>query len=372
MTSRSAPARIPLDRPLLGREESAYLTDAIRSGWLSWQGFYVRQLEKEFARYCKSRFAISMSTGSAALQIALQALGVKAGDEVIVPTLTFSATAFAASLTGAKVVFADTTPGRLTIEPEDAARRITRRTRAIVVVHLYGRPVDMDPLMRIARKHGIPVVEDAAEAPGARYKGRPVGALGTLGCFSFHNKLMASGEGGMITGNDPALAERIRSLKNPSPDNRTAFTEIAMNHRMSNLHAAVGLAQLRRLERVIAAKRKIAGAYDRHLRRIKGVETLLAEKHTRSVYWRYSMLVTDEFPVSRDELVKRLADRGIESRAIFLPMHTHPYYRGASKGRYPYADDLSRRGLDLPTSPLLTDRELRRVVAEIASIGRGS
>lgn len=360
---------LPLDEPTLGDEEIKYLTDCIRSGWLSWQGTYVRRLEEEFARYCGCEHASAMANGSSALLVALQALGIGPGDEVIVPTLTFSATAFAVSMVGARVRFLDCAPGSMTLDTEAFEASITPSTRAVIPVHLYGRPADMEPICSIARAHSVRVIEDAAQAVGAEYQGRRVGGFGDIGCFSFHNKLIASGEGGVITTQDWSIAETINLLKNPSPDNRTTFDRISINYRMSNLHAAVALAQLERLEDVVAGKRRIARLYDELLTNVPGIKLLPAPDETRSVYWRYSVAVTQDFPLSRDALVAALCDSGYQARALYQPLHRHPYYRQHAQESHPIAEELAATGLDLPSAPDLSADQVRRVAECIAESG---
>ncbi len=363
---------IRLDEPVVGEEEVAYLSECIRSRWLSWQGSYVERFQREFAVYCGSAVAIATANGTAALVLALQALGIGKGDEVIVPALTFSATAFAVSIVGADVVFADCRPGHVTVDPDDVERRISARTKAVVPVHLYGRPADMDAVVAVAKRHKLKVVEDAAQAVGAEYKGRKVGSIGDIGCFSFHNKLISTGEGGMIVTNDSRLAELVRQRMNPSPDNRGAFSAISANARMSNLQAAVGTAQLQRLEKVIEGKRRVAKLYERYLSHVKTIELIPEPPEGRSVFWRYSVLVDDRSSITRDRLVAGLRASGIEARAMFYALHRHAYYARSQTERsgLPVAESLSRRGIDLPSSATLDEEQIRRVVDTIATCCR--
>ncbi|HVA65764.1 MAG TPA: DegT/DnrJ/EryC1/StrS family aminotransferase [Elusimicrobiota bacterium] len=360
----------PLDAPVVGAREIAYLKDCVRRGWLSWQGEYVARLERAFARYCGARYAMTVSSGSSALMLALQSLGIGKGDEVIVPALTFSATAFAATLLGASVRFVDCAPGTLTIDPAALSAAITRRTRAVIAVHLYGRPADMHAVKKAASHRRIAIIEDAAQAAGAECNGRRAGSIGDAGCFSFHNKLIASGEGGMIVFPSRRSLKRARLLRSPAPENRTAFNGLAMNNRMSNLHAAVALAQLEKLERTVAGKRRVADLYNRRLASVPGIEILPEPLHTRSVYWRYTAFVSSGFPMTRDQLVHFLNSRAIQTRAIFRPLHLHPVYRGARQETFPVAEDFSRRGFDLPTSPKLTARDVDDIVSVIATAAR--
>ncbi|MDE1976587.1 MAG: DegT/DnrJ/EryC1/StrS family aminotransferase [Elusimicrobia bacterium] len=361
----------PLDQPILGAREITYLKDCVRRGWLSWQGEYVARLERAFAQYCGTPHALSVSSGSSALMLALQTLGIGKGDEVVVPALTFSATAFAATLLGASVRFIDCAPGSLSIDPDALPAVLTRRTRAVIAVHLYGRPADMDAIKKTVAGRRIAVIEDAAQAAGAEYKGRRAGSLGHAGCFSFHNKLIASGEGGMIVFSNRRLLERARFLRSPAPENRTAFNSLVMNNRMSNLHAAVALAQLERLEQTVAGKRRVAGLYNRRLAAVPGIEILPEPPHTRSVYWRYTAFVEKSFPLTRDQLVRVLNSRGIQARAIFRPLHLHPVYGGARRRSFPVAEDFSKRGFDLPTSPNLSAGAIDDIVRAITAAARG-
>lgn len=359
---------IPVDEPSVGRKEIEYVSDAIRSGWLSWQGKHVGLFENEFAQYCGVRFAISMSTGTAALVVALQAAGVGPGDEVIVPTLTFSASAFTASLLGAKVIFADSEKHRLNLDPYDVERRISPQTKVIMPVHLYGRPVDMDPLMEVARSKKVVVVEDVAEAVGAIYKGRKVGSIGDMGCFSFHNKLIATGEGGMVTTNDERISETIIALKTPAPNNYTESPLLSLNYRMSNVTAAIGRAQLAQLEETIRKKRYLAQKYTTLLKNCPGITTIPEAPESRDVYWRYTVLVDSDHRLGRDKLVAALNELGIQARSIFYPMHLHPYYRTQPAPRFEVAEDLSGRGIDLPSGTNLTDEQINFVASSILKL----
>ena len=351
---------IPLDEPIVGDREIEYLTDCIRSGWISWQGPYVGAFEKRAAQYIGVQHAVSTCNGTAALIVALQALGIGEGDEVIVPTLTFSASVWAIVLAGGVPVLADSLSGRFSVDPADIARRITPRTRALLVVHLYGHPVDMDPIMDLAKTSGLRVVEDVAQAFGADYKGRKVGGIGDIGCVSFHNKLIATGEGGMILTSSAQVAQRVAALRTPSPDNRTDFSDISLNFRMSNLTAAVGLAQLERLEETLAAKRAIAHFYDAAFRG-SVLETIGDDEGSRGAYWRSSALTTPRTRMSRDRLADALGQHGITARASYQPMHLHPTYRDSSSQGFPNAERVSLRGIDLPSSPRLTTAELTQV-----------
>ena len=259
--------KIPIAEPDIGQEEIRNVTEAVKSGWISSKGQFIKDLEEQFARYFNVNFGASTSNGTSALHLALDALGIKMGDEVIVPTLTFIASANVVKYTGARPVFVDSHPDYWCIDPEKIEEKITDRTKAIMPVHLYGHPCDMDPIVRIAKKHDLFIVEDCAEAHGAEYRGKKVGSFGIISCFSFYgNKIITTGEGGMCLTNDKELAEKIRILRDHgmSPEKRYWHDVVGFNYRMTNLQAAIGVAQLAKLDKFIEKKRKIA----RNLQRI--------------------------------------------------------------------------------------------------------
>ena len=357
---------IPVAEPLLSGNELAYVTDCIKSGWVSSLGAYIPRFEEMFAQFCGARFGIATSNGTAALHLALVALGIGPGDEVIVPTLTFVATANAVTYTGAKPVFADSEPRTWNLDPADVARKITPATRALIPVHVYGHPADMDPLLDLARKHNLLVIEDAAEAHGALYKGKRVGSMGALNCFSFYgNKIITTGEGGLITTNDAALAEKARWLRDHgmSTEKRYWHPVIGYNYRITNVQAAIGVAQMERIEEFIARKRRIAETYNQLLARVSGLTLPPEEKWATNVYWMYSALVGVEFGPSRDELMARLKQRKIDSRPFFYPIHTMPPYHTSES--LPVAEALSRRGINLPSAVTLTDEDIHRIATAI-------
>ena len=367
-SSQRPPDFIPVYTPLLNGREEKYVLDAVRSGWISSLGKYVNRFETQFAAFCEVAHGVSVSNGTVALHLALHALGIGPGDEVIVPSLTFVASANAVRYTGAVPVFADVDPDTWCIDPDDAARRITPRTRAIMPVHLYGHPAPMDAITALAAEHDLIVVEDAAEAHGATVAGRPVGGLGRIGAFSLYaNKIVTTGEGGMLTTDDAALAARCRMLRDHAmpPERRYWHEEIGFNYRMTNLQAAVGVAQMERVHELVERKRAIADLYLQRLRELPGV-TLPAERHGyTNVYWMFSILVEPPFPLTRDELIPALRAQGIDSRPFFHPLDTLPPYRNGHPR--PVAMRLSRCGLNLPSSPGLTEAQ----IVYICSVLRG-
>lgn len=366
--------RIPVAEPVLGEEELANVVEAVRSGWISSLGSFIGQFEREFSAFCGARHGIAVANGTAAMHLALLGAGVGPGDEVLVPSLTFVATANAVRYCGAVPIFVDSERATWQMDPAALEARLTERTRAILPVHLYGHPCDMDPILELARRRGLVVVEDAAEAHGAEYRGRRVGALGAAGCFSFYgNKIITTGEGGMCVTNDAALAERLRLLRDHGMDPKRHYWHeiVGYNYRMTNLQAAVGVAQMKKIARFIDKKRQIAGWYAESLAPLarRGRIRLHPEAPwARSVYWMYSVLLEDS-RLSLDEVRSRLSDRGVDSRPFFHPVHTlPPYTRGE---RLPVAEDLAARGLNLPSGVGLERTQVERVAQALAQALEG-
>ena len=360
---------IPVSEPCLDGNEMKYLTDCLQSGWVSSLGKYITTFEQKYAEFCGVKYAVAVSNGTTALHLALAALGIGAGDEVIVPTLSFIATANAVRYTNATVVFADSEAETWNIDPADVARKITSHTKAIIPVHIYGHPANMQPILDLAKKHNLAVIEDAAEAHGALYKGKRVGSLGLVGSFSFYgNKIITTGEGGILTTDDDALANRLRFLRDHAmdPNKRYWHTEVGYNYRMTNMQAALGVAQMERIEEFITRKRKIAELYAEGLKDIPSVTLPPEAAWATNVYWMFSILLNPDFPIQRDEFLKRLKEQGIDNRPFFYPIHQMPPY--VTENRYfPVADDLSQRGLNLPSAVTLTDEEIAYITQTIRS-----
>jgi perosamine synthetase len=360
---------IPVAEPLLGEKELEYVTDCVRSGWVSSLGEYVRRFEREFAAYCGVRYGVATHNGTVALHLALAALGIGPGDEVILPTLTFVATANAVAYTGATPVFVDSEPHTWNIDPQAVACAITPDTRAIIAVHLYGHPADMDPLRTQATQHGLTLIEDAAEAHGARYKGRRVGSLSDLAVFSFYgNKIITTGEGGMVLTDDTALAEHCFFLGNQAKQKQNPYwhSEIGYNYRMTNMQAALGVAQLERVDELIAIRVRNAAHYQRRLSALPGLSLPPCVEWAENVYWMYTVLVEDDYGLDRDTLMARLRQRGIETRPAFYPIHTLPMYdRGQ---RFPVAEELGRKGINLPSGATLTPEQVDIVCDALTEI----
>lgn len=357
---------IPIAEPSLGEEELKSVTEAIKSGWISSKGKFVHEFEEGFARYCGVKWGIATSSGTTALHLALVALGIGPDDEVIVPTLTFIATANVVRYNGAKPIFVDSHPDYWCLDPEKIEGAITPRTRAIIPVHLYGHPCDMDAIMDIARRRNLYIIEDAAEANGAEYKGKKVGSFGDIACFSFYgNKIITTGEGGMCLTNDTKLAEKMRILRDHgmNPTKRYWHDIIGFNYRMTNMQAAVGVAQLEKLDKFIEKKRQIARWYGEGLRDLaeKGLIKLHPEMPwAKCSYWMYSILIEDGFGMSRDESMERFAEKGIETRPLFYPIHIMPPYR--NNDCFPVAEEIARKGINLPSGVGLTRQTIKKIV----------
>jgi perosamine synthetase len=379
------PAPDPVPQPYRGRiipvadtrldgNELRYLTQCVESNWISSAGPFVARFEEEFARAVGCRHGVACANGTAALHLALAALALGPGDEVILPTFTMIATVNAVSYTGATPVLVDADPETWNLNVAQVESSITPRTRAILVVHTYGHPADMDPLRELARHHGVALVEDAAEAHGACYRGHPVGSLGDAATFSFYaNKIVTTGEGGMVTTNDDELAGVARRLRDHafSPERHFWHEYRGFNYRMTNLQAAVGLAQTERLAELVEKRQANARLYHDLLAPVRGLWLPGERPGVQSVFWMYALLVGDDFGCSRDELRCRLADRGIETRTFFIPIHLQPiYFDRFRRRRYPIADTLCRQGLYLPSGPTLTESDIDFVAATIAQVRR--
>lgn len=364
--------RIPVAQPVLGERERENVLAALADGAISgFYGAWLGRFEDEFAAYCGCAHGVAVSSGTAALHVALAALGITRGDEVLVPTLTNMATFFAVHYTGATPVPIDVEPDTGNLDPLLLDARVTPRTRAILVVHLFGQPVDMDAVAAVARRHGLAVVEDCAEAHGAEYRGRRVGGLGTIGCFSFYaNKVITTGEGGMCTTNDAELAARMRSLKSLAfgRDNKFMHSDIGFNYRMTNLQAAIGSAQFGQIDQILAMKRAIARRYGELLGGSPDLQLPVEREHTRNVYWMYHVLLSGPAAGARSTIMARLAEDGIETRETFVPYHLQehlPLPPGVGRDDCPVASGIARRGFYLPSGPVLAAGDMEFVAARL-------
>ncbi len=360
---------IPVCEPRLNGNEQKYVLDCVESNWISSAGKYIPLFEQEFSRRCGARYGVSCCNGTVALHLALAALDIGPGDEVIIPTFTMIATVNSVTYTGAKPVLVDSEMETWNMDVTHIEDKITERTRAIMPVHTYGHPVDMDVVLDIAERHGLFVVEDGAEAHGAEYKGRKIGGIGHATCFSFYaNKIITTGEGGMVTTNDEEFARLAWNLRDHAFSEERHFwhTYLGYNYRMTNLQAAVGLAQTERFDELVGIRRDNALYYNSLLKEVEGITLPPEAPWAKSVYWMYSLLVQDDFGISRDELRKRLAQRGIETRTFFIPVHLQPIYYEAYKGqRYPVAEELCGRGFYLPSASTLTKEEINFIVESL-------
>jgi len=350
-----------LDEPYVNSKEINYLTKAIKSGWISSQGPFVKKFEKKFAKYIGVKYAKSCFSGTSALTLLFSTLKLKKNDEVIMQSFNFSADAFALKQSGAKIIFADSAKGQFAICPFDVKKKKKKKKKMIILTHLYGIPADMDPLLDICKKKNIFLIEDCSQAAGSIYKGRMVGSIGDFNIHSFHNKLIASGEGGMVTTNSKILAERFDNLKNPAsvnrPEERRNFVEISLNHRMSNLHAAVGLAQLERLEKNIKKKIMMAKIYNKIFKNVSGIKLIINKlPKSRSVYWRYTIFLDPKINIKK--FIFEAKKKKIVTRRTYLPLHLHPVF----KKKYNYSmlncENLGKYGLDIPSGVKLKKRHI--------------
>jgi perosamine synthetase len=355
---------IPVNRPLLNGNEKKYLNECIETGWISSEGPFVKKLEAGFSKLMGCAHGIAVSNGSVAIEVALAALRIGTGDEVILPTFTIISCASAIVRAGAIPVVVDCQPDTWNLDPNLLAEKITSRTKAIMVVHIYGLPVDMDPVIELARQHGLFVIEDAAEQHGQTYKGRPVGSLGDIAAVSFYpNKQITTGEGGMVLTNDKALAERCRDLRNLCFDKERRYIhqELGWNFRMSNVQAAIGVAQLERIDQIIAKKRQIGRWYQEFLRAHPRLQ--LAPERTEyaeNIYWVVGVVLDDAVPCDAVEAMARLRNNGVDSRHFFWPIHEQPVFRNRGWFRNeccPNAERIARRGFYLPSGVGLTEEE---------------
>ena len=369
--------RIPVAAPDLKGNEEKYVVDAIRSSWISSSGQYLEKFEHEFARTCGTNSAITVCNGTVALHLALLALDVRPGDEVLVPSLTYIATANAVRYVGAEPVFVDVDPETWCLDPNLIEAAISRRTKGIIPVHLYGHPADMDPIKHLAGVHGLWVVEDAAEAHFAKYKGCPTGSLASIATFSFYgNKIITSGEGGALTTSDSALELRIRTLRGQGmdPQRRYYFPVTGYNFRLTNVACALLCAQLERRDEIVARRKQIFDAYWSRLKDVPGIGFQPRAAWAEPAHWLFCITVdTRSFGRNRDQLAADLDEAGIETRPFFIPLHTLPPFREQAQARgdsVPVTDDLGKIGLNLPTYSALTDSDIDSICDRIRHSAR--
>lgn len=366
---------IPVNEPLLNGNEKKYLCECIDSGWISSEGPFVKEFEQKMSATVGRQYGIAVSNGTAALEVAAQALGIGAGDEVIMPAFTIISCAMAVTKLGAVPVLVDSDLHTWNMNVEEIEEKITDRTKAIMIVHLYGLPVEVDPIMDLARKHNLKVIEDAAEMHGQTYQGRPCGSFGDISTFSFYpNKHVTTGEGGMVVTDDEELAERCRLIRNLCfrKDVRYVHDEISDNYRFTNLQAAVGLAQLERLDEFIKRKRAMGSYYTEKLRGIDGL-LLPIEKtdYADNIYWVYGLVLDRHIQADNKAVQKMLAEEGIGTRTFFWCMHEQPVYKkeGLFAGEtYPNAEYLARKGFYIPSGLALTEGQMERVADKVKAM----
>jgi perosamine synthetase len=361
--------KYPVAEPEIGEEELGNVVEAIKSGWVSSKGKFIEEFENLFAKYVGVKYGVATSNGTAALHLALASLGIKPGDEVIVPDLTFAATINAVLYVGAKPVIVDINPYYWCLDPSKLREAITSRTKAMILVHLYGHPCDMDAIIEVAERHRLYIIEDAAEAHGAEYKGRKVGNFGHIACFSFYgNKIITTGEGGMSLTNDEKLAEKMRILRDHGMDPKKRYWHnvVGFNYRMTTLQAAIGVAQLNKIEMFIERKRRIAKLYSEELSSIEGITLHPEMPWAKCVYWLYTILINKEKTgMSRDELAEKLQKYGIETRNVFYPLHEMPPYQKYARSPYPASSNIAIKGLNLPSSVKLNEEEITYITQKI-------
>jgi perosamine synthetase len=374
---------VPVNEPLLTEEDFAPLEDAFRTGWISSAGRYVDEFEQGWADYCGQAHGIAVANGTVALQVAVEALGIGAGEEVIMPSYTIISCALAAVRVGAKPVLVDCCPRTFNLRVDEIEAKITPATKAIMVVHMFGHPVDMDPVLALAEKYGLAIIEDAAEVHGAKYLSgrdgdapawRVCGSMGHIATFSFFaNKLITTGEGGMLLTSDDHLAKRCRDLRNLCfrPDRRFLHTELGHQFRMTNMQAAVGVNQVKRIEAIVERKRAIAAAYTARLGDLPGVQLPMEENWGRSVFWVYPLLLADDHPLDAVSFAAALKAEGVETRPFFLGMHEQPVFHdmGLFAGEsYPVSERIARKGLYIPSGLAITDEQMDHVCAAVRKI----
>ncbi|MFQ6128957.1 MAG: DegT/DnrJ/EryC1/StrS family aminotransferase [Thermoplasmata archaeon] len=353
---------ISIAEPTLGEKELEYVVDCIKSNWISSKGRYVQRFENLFAEYCGRSDGIATSSGTTALHLALESLGIGKGDEVIVPTLTFIATANSVSYTAARPVFVDSHPDYWCMDPRRIEEKLTKNTKAIIPVHLYGHPCDMKPILDLAEDNSLFVVEDAAEAHGAESKGRKVGSFGDVSCFSFYgNKIITTGEGGMCLTDDASLARTMRKLRDHGMDTERKYWHetIGFNYRMTNLQAAIGVAQVEKLDIFLGARRRNARLYASFLGKVEGVVLQPEMPWAKNSFWNYSILLRESYGMGREELSKILEKNQIETRPLFHPVHLMPPYLDGD--RFPVAESLSKRGISLPNGPSVEKEDIESI-----------
>ncbi len=363
---------IPIAKPIIGKEEKEAVTEVLNSGMLA-QGKKVKELEERFARLCETKYAVALSSGTAAIHAALYAIGIKEGDEVITTPFTFVATASPILMQRAKVVFADVQEDTFNIDPDDVKRKITPKTKAIIVVDLFGQPADYDKLSKIAKEHNIVLVEDACQAVNAEYKGRKTGSFGKVAAFSLYaTKNIVSGEGGILTTNDEEIYEKAKMFRHhgQSEKIRYEYLDLGYNYRMTDVHAAIALSQLHKLDEFTNKRIENAKMLTEGLKNIPGITVPVIKDNVKHVFHQYTIKLNG-FKLLRDQLIEKLKSKGIES-AIFYPkpLHLQPSFKKMryKEGDFPIAEKLSKEVLSLPVHPAVTKDDIRTIINAIKEL----
>ncbi len=366
---------IPVNEPLLNGNEKKYLCKCIDTGWISSEGPFVKEFEQKMSTTVGRKYGVAVSNGTAALEVAVQALGIGEGDEVIMPAFTIISCAMSVTKVGAIPVLVDSDLYTWNMNIQEIEAKITQKTKAIMMVHLYGLPVEADKVLTLAKKYNLKVIEDAAEMHGQTYNGRPCGSFGDISIFSFYpNKHITTGEGGMVVTDDEQLAERCRMLRNLcfKKDVRYIHDEISDNYRFTNLQAAVGLAQLERLDEFIIKKREMGRYYTEHLKDVKGlILPIERTNYADNIYWVYGLVLEKDVPADNRLIQKLLAEEGIGSRVFFWCMHEQPVYqrqRLFENQKYPNAEYLARKGFYIPSGLALTEEQMEQVVDGVKNV----
>lgn len=360
---------IPVSEPVLDGNERQYVLEALEANWISSAGPHVEAFEAMFARCCGTQYGVACSSGTASLHLALVSLGIGPGDEVLVPCSNLIVGVTTVLWAGAVPVLVDADPVTWCLDASQLEAHVSPRTKAILAVHLYGHPCDMDAILAVAKRHRLYVIEDGAQAHGAEYQSHRVGGIGDVGCFSFHvSKILTTGEGGMLVTNDPAIAARARLLRNQAfGEPKFVHRTLGFNYRMTNLQAAIGIAQCEKLDEKVARKRQLAAWYTQALAGEPGLTLCAEAPWARSAYWVFGVLLRPEFGCSRDQAMGFLRGQGIETRPFFHPLHRQPALAGKSvvgverPDGFPVADQLGREGLYLPSGLSLTVEQVNRV-----------
>ena len=365
---------IPVNEPLIGGNEIKYVTECLKTGWISSAGRFIESFEEKWAEYCGMKYGIAVSNGSVALQVGMGCLNLQPGAEVIMPSFTIISCALAVVYNGGIPVLIDCDPETWCMDVSQIEAKITPRTKVIMPVHMYGHPVDMDPIIELANKHNLKIIEDAAEAHGAEYQERKCGNFGKVSCFSFYaNKIITTGEGGMVLTNDEEMAEKARALRNLcfKKDRRFYHTELGNNFRLTNLQAAIGLAQIEHIEELVEKKRWVANLYTEKLQRIPELQLPIEKSWAKNVYWMYGVVLDEKTGMDAVEFAKALREKGVDTRPFFLGMHEQPIFHkmGLFKGEhYPITERIARQGLYLPSGLTLTEDQIGSVVKFLKDI----